>query len=202
MFGDLSTGFDALASDLMRPIVNVPHHPLRLAAFGPRALLPATVTAKLWKTDKGKALFGGVAAHAFYPLNRPATSAVGLMITAAGHRYGWPVAEGGSRSITDAMAAMLLDHGGKIDTGVRFVRPPRFRTPMLFCWMSIRGGCARNSGRSTPWSSGEGLSKVQAGSRSIQGRFCDRRSCAVDQSGLCSGRNCPSGRWFRRNRGR
>src|SRR3546814_8654705 len=41
------------------------------------------------------------------------------MITAAGHRYGWPVAEGGSRSITDAMAAMLLDHGGKIDTGVR-----------------------------------------------------------------------------------
>lgn len=139
MFADLSTGFDALASDLMRPIVNVPHHPLRLAAFGPRALLPATVTAKLWKTDKGKALFGGVAAHAFYPLNRPATSAVGLMITAAGHRYGWPVAEGGSRSITDAMAAMLLDHGGKIDTGVRFVRPPRFRTPMLFCWMSIRG---------------------------------------------------------------
>lgn len=119
MFADLSTGFDALASDLMRPIVNVPHHPLRLAAFGPRALLPATVTAKLWKTDKGKALFGGVAAHAFYPLNRPATSAVGLMITAAGHRYGWPVAEGGSRSITDAMAAMLLDHGGKIDTGVR-----------------------------------------------------------------------------------
>lgn len=119
MFGDLSTGFDALASDLMRPIVNVPRHPLRLAAFGPRALLPATVTAKLWKTDKGKALFGGVAAHAFYPLNRPATSAVGLMITAAGHRYGWPVAEGGSRSITDAMAAMLLDHGGKIDTGIR-----------------------------------------------------------------------------------
>ena len=52
MFGDLSTGFDALASDLMRPIVNVPRHPLRLAAFGPRALLPATVTAKLWKTKR------------------------------------------------------------------------------------------------------------------------------------------------------
>ncbi|CAJ0557600.1 unnamed protein product, partial [Mesorhabditis spiculigera] len=140
MFGDLSTGFDALASDLMRPIVNVPRHPLRLAGFGPRALLPATVTAKLWKTDRRKALFGGVAAHAFYPLNRPATSAVGLMITAAGHRYGWPVAEGGSRSITDAMSAML-PRSRRQDrhrhSGSHW--PPRFRTPMLFCWMSIRG---------------------------------------------------------------
>ncbi|GAA3153612.1 hypothetical protein GCM10020255_033660 [Rhodococcus baikonurensis] len=200
MFEDLSTGFDALASDLMRPIVNVPRHPLRLAAFGPRALLPATVTAKLWKTDKGKALFGGVAAHAFYPLNRPATSAVGLMITAAGHRYGWPVAEGGSRSITDAMAAMLLDHGGKIDTGVR-IRTASEIPDADVVLLDVNPGCARNPGRSTPGPSGEGLSKVQAGSRSIQGRFCDRRSCTVDQSGLRSGRNCPSGRWFRRNRG-
>ena len=76
MFGDLSTGFDALASDLMRPIVNVPHHPLRLAAFGPRALLPATVTAKLWKTDKGKRCSVGLPHTPSIPLNRPATSAV------------------------------------------------------------------------------------------------------------------------------
>lgn len=201
MFGDLSTGFDALASDLMRPIVNVPRHPLRLAAFGPRALLPATVTAKLWKTDKGKALFGGVAAHAFYPLNRPATSAVGLMITAAGHRYGWPVAEEVRvRSPTPWPRCSSIT-AARSTPAFGFARPPRFRTPMLFCWMSIRG-CARNPGRSTPGPSGESLSKVQAGSRSIQGRFCDRRSCAVDQSGLRSGRNCPSGRWFRRNRGR
>ncbi|EKT76603.1 oxidoreductase, partial [Rhodococcus opacus M213] len=72
-----------------------------------------------WRTDKGRALFGGVAAHAYYRLDRPATSAVGLMIVAAGHRYGWPVAEGGSQSITGALAAMLTDWGGKISTGVR-----------------------------------------------------------------------------------
>ncbi|MDV7242613.1 MULTISPECIES: NAD(P)/FAD-dependent oxidoreductase [Rhodococcus] len=119
MFGGLADGFDDLATDLMRPIANVPRHPLKLASFGPRALLPATATARWWRTEKGRALFGGVAAHAYYRLDRPATSAVGLMIVAAGHRYGWPVAEGGSRSITTALAAMLTDWGGKITTGTR-----------------------------------------------------------------------------------
>ncbi|MEU1999839.1 NAD(P)/FAD-dependent oxidoreductase [Rhodococcus sp. NPDC019627] len=119
MFGNLADGFDDLAADLMRPIVNIPRHPLKLASFGPRALLPAGITARWWRTEKGRALFGGVAAHAYYRLDRPATSAVGLMIIAAGHRYGWPVAEGGSQSITSALAAVLTDWGGKIATGVR-----------------------------------------------------------------------------------
>lgn len=119
MFGDLARNFDVLAADLMRPIANVPRHPLALAAFGPRALLPATVSAKWWRTDKARAMFGGLAAHAYYRLDRPATSAVGLMLAASGHRYGWPVAEGGSGEIAQALASMLADHGGKIDTGVR-----------------------------------------------------------------------------------
>ncbi|MFE7419862.1 phytoene desaturase family protein [Rhodococcus sp. NPDC057529] len=124
MFGGLADGFDDLAADLMRPIANIPRHPIKLASFGPRALLPATVTARWWRTERARALFGGVAAHAYYRLDRPATSAVGLMIVAAGHRYGWPVAEGGSQSITAALAAMLTDWGGKITTGIR-VRSPR-----------------------------------------------------------------------------
>lgn len=118
MYGDIARNFDLLAADLMRPIANVPRHPLALAAFGPRALLPATVAARWWTTEKARALSGGVAAHAYTRLDRPATSAVGLMITASGHRYGWPVAEGGSGSISQALASMLTDWGGKIDTGV------------------------------------------------------------------------------------
>lgn len=122
LFADLASGFDQLAADLMRPVLNVPRHPLRLAAFGPRALLPATVSARWFRTAKARALFGGVAAHAYYRLDRPATSAVGLMITAAGHRYGWPVAEGGSAAITRALAAQLAELGGKVRTGVRVRR--------------------------------------------------------------------------------
>ncbi|HET9893284.1 MAG TPA: FAD-dependent oxidoreductase, partial [Mycobacterium sp.] len=31
--GDLAAGFDALAEDLLRPVLNIPRHPVRLAAF-------------------------------------------------------------------------------------------------------------------------------------------------------------------------
>jgi phytoene dehydrogenase-like protein len=118
-FGRVAAGFDELTVDLMRPIRHVPRHPLRLLRFGPPALLPAALTARLWRTEKARALFGGVAAHAFYPLNRMTSSAVGLTIISAGHHYGWPVAEGGSRSISDALAALLDELGGKIRTGIR-----------------------------------------------------------------------------------
>jgi phytoene dehydrogenase-like protein len=47
------------------------------------------------------------------------TSAIALGLIAAGHRHGWAVAEGGSQSIANALAALLTDLGGKIETGVR-----------------------------------------------------------------------------------
>ncbi|MHA6795055.1 phytoene desaturase family protein [Pseudonocardia bannensis] len=118
LFGPLTEGFDDLIGEVFRPIVHVPRHPLRLARFGLPALAPATVLARIWRTDEARALFGGVAAHMFHPLDRPLTSSVGLMLIAAGHAYGWPVAEGGSRAIADAMAALLHALGGKIETGV------------------------------------------------------------------------------------
>jgi phytoene dehydrogenase-like protein len=117
-FGRLSERFGRLAEDVLRPIVHVPRHPLDLIGFGTRALLPATVLARRWETDEARGLFAGVAAHVIHPLDRPTTSAAGLMLTAAGHHRGWPVAEGGSRSITDALAGLLRSLGGTIETGV------------------------------------------------------------------------------------
>ena len=75
-----------------RPVLSVPHHPIRLAAFGPRALLPATAMARWFRTEQARALFGGAAAHVYTRLDRPLTASLGLMILASGHRYGWPVA--------------------------------------------------------------------------------------------------------------
>src|ERR1700739_4038151 len=111
--------FDALSDDIMRPLLRVPHHPLMLARFGAPTVLPGSTFARLFRTPEGRALFGGVAAHAFRPLHSPMTSAIGMGIIAAGHRHGWPVAEGGSQSITNAMVALLSDLGGKIETGGR-----------------------------------------------------------------------------------
>jgi phytoene dehydrogenase-like protein len=117
-FGYPASRFDALSEDIMGPLLRVPHHPLKLARFGAPTVLPASTFARVFRTDEGRALFGGVAAHAFRPLHYPMTSAIGMGIIAAGHRYGWPVAEGGSQSITNAMVALLTDLGAKIETGV------------------------------------------------------------------------------------
>ncbi|QWF82637.1 phytoene desaturase family protein [Amycolatopsis sp. CA-230715] len=119
LFGPLSSEFDTLAEDLLRPLVRVPGHPVSLARFGMRAMLPAKALAHRFRTDAARALFGGVAAHAFHPFHRPATAGIGLTIISAGHRVGWPVAEGGSAAITTALAGLLAELGGKIETGAR-----------------------------------------------------------------------------------
>ncbi|GAA1899885.1 phytoene desaturase family protein [Williamsia serinedens] len=117
LVGPLASRFDDLASEVMRPIAHVPRHLLALATLGPRALPPASVTMRLFGTPQGRAAFAGSAAHAYTRLDRPLTSAVGLMLAASGHRFGWPVARGGSASITNALAAMLTDLGGTVETG-------------------------------------------------------------------------------------
>lgn len=119
LFEPLSAAFDDLADDVLGPLSHLPRHPLTLARFGSYALLPATAVARRWRTERARALWAGVAAHGWHPLGRPASAAIGLMQVAAGHHHGWPVAEGGSRAITSALASLLAEHGGKIETGVR-----------------------------------------------------------------------------------
>ena len=119
VFGRPSRSFEALTEDLLRPVIHLPRHPLRLARFGLPSLLPATVLARRFKTPQARALFGGVAAHAFSPLNKPMSSSVGMALISACHAFGWPVAAGGSRAITDALASLLLELGGTIETGER-----------------------------------------------------------------------------------
>ncbi|WP_433634885.1 phytoene desaturase family protein [Nocardia sp. CA-120079] len=111
--------YDRFGADVMRPLLRMPRHPVSLARFGIPALAPAALVAEIFRTEHARALFGGVAAHAFEPLHRPLSASIGLGILTAGHRYGWAVAAGGSGRITEAMAALLLDLGGKIETGMR-----------------------------------------------------------------------------------
>ena len=119
LFGETSASFDALAEDIMGPLLRIPHHPLTLARFGAPTVLPASTLARWFRGAETRALFGGIAAHGFRPLHYPMTSAIGLGILTAGHRHGWAVAGGGSQSITNALAALLVDLGGKIETGTR-----------------------------------------------------------------------------------
>jgi phytoene dehydrogenase-like protein len=118
LFEPMASRFDDLFADVSQPILRVPRHPLTLARFGTRAMLPATALGRVWRTEQAKALWAGVAAHAFSRLDLPMTSAVGLMLIVAGHARGWVVAEGGSEAIAQALATDVERHGGKIETGV------------------------------------------------------------------------------------
>lgn len=115
-FGPLAGRLDALTADTLQPLVRVPDHPVSLLRFGLGAAQPATLFARRFSTAAGRALWAGSAAHVFHPLSRPMTSSVGLMLVASSHAVGWPVAVGGSRAIADALARLVTDAGGRIET--------------------------------------------------------------------------------------
>lgn len=119
IFGPSSRGYDALAEDVYHPLIHFPRHPLRLARFGLPSALPATVLARRLGTAEGAALFAGIAGHAYAPLDRPFSAAIGMALTCAGHAYGWPVAKGGSIAIAEAWASVIREHGSRIETGRR-----------------------------------------------------------------------------------
>jgi phytoene dehydrogenase-like protein len=119
VFGPLSERFGTISTEFLQPILHVPRHPAHLARFGAYAGLPATVLARRFRTPAGQALFAGTAAHAFRPLTGLASSAIGVALTTAAHAYGWPVAEGGSGAIRDAVLKRAAEHGVSVETGRR-----------------------------------------------------------------------------------
>ncbi|MFM9378939.1 phytoene desaturase family protein [Gordonia sp. VNK21] len=150
VFGDLADGFGELAADALGPMLARPEHPLRLLDFGRRALFPATGLSRMFRTEPARALFGGAAAHAFTALDGPGSSAAGLMLLAAGHRGGWPAAEGGSSSIIAALATALIDAGGRISTGTPVTERGRLDEADLVLLDLMPGAAARLLGSAMP----------------------------------------------------
>lgn len=113
----LVRNWDKLAAEFLQPILHIPRHPLALARFGVPALCPARFLAKtIFKSEPARALFAGIAAHSFLPLEAPVSSAFALVLGTAGHSVGWPVPRGGSQSIANALASYLRELGGTIET--------------------------------------------------------------------------------------
>lgn len=119
LLGSLVKHWNELAPELLRPVLNVPRHPFLLARFGMNALLSAQILAKRFKSERTRALFAGLAAHSFLALDEPLSSAFGILMAAPAHAVGWPIARGGSQSITNALCAYLAKLGGKVMTSAR-----------------------------------------------------------------------------------
>ena len=117
VFGGLADEWDTLLPDLLGAPLRWPSHPFRLARFAWRAALPAARLARrAFRAEPARALLAGLAAHAALPLDTPFTSSFGLVLGAAAHAVGWPIAAGGGQAVTDALLGVFCSLGGEVVT--------------------------------------------------------------------------------------
>jgi phytoene dehydrogenase-like protein len=109
-----------LSSEVLRPVSLLSRHPLLLARFGLVAFPPAKMLARvLFRRERTRALFAGLAAHSFLSLDEPLSGAFGVLLGAAAHAVGWPIPRGGAQSLTKALCDYLAELGGEIKTSAR-----------------------------------------------------------------------------------
>ncbi|HZG65154.1 MAG TPA: NAD(P)/FAD-dependent oxidoreductase [Herpetosiphonaceae bacterium] len=119
LMGPMAASWNMLGGEILRPL-RLPRHPLALINFGVRAIWPARLLAEgVFRDERARGFFAGLAAHAIMPLERLPSAAFGIMLGTMGHVVGWPLPRGGAQTIADAMASYLRSLGGEILTDAR-----------------------------------------------------------------------------------
>lgn len=119
LMGPLVAGWDHLSAQLLGPF-RPPRHPFAMARFGLSAIRSGySIASGRFQGERARALFAGLAAHSMMPLERPVTASFGLVLGMAAHAVGWPISQGGSQNISDALASYLRSLGGEIVTSSR-----------------------------------------------------------------------------------
>jgi phytoene dehydrogenase-like protein len=117
LFTPLVRDLDKILPAFLGSMRSPPAHPVAAARFGLHGLGSARHLARRFHTDEGRALVAGTAAHSMLPLTAPLSGVFPRLFTALAHRYGWPVVEGGSAAIIDALVTELTSLDGQIVTG-------------------------------------------------------------------------------------
>jgi phytoene dehydrogenase-like protein len=117
LYGPLVDTADEIVSTFLAPLRSTPAHPLAVARFGLSAVRSAaSLVESRFGGDPARAMFSGAAAHAMMPLERRPTAAFGLLLSLLAHAVGWPVVEGGSQALVDALASEVVALGGDVVT--------------------------------------------------------------------------------------
>jgi len=123
LFEPVANRWFELAPDLLGPVPLLPRHPWQMARLGLRGFPSARwIANRLFRTERAKVLFAGLAAHSVLSLDEPLSSAFGIIIGAIAHAIGWPIPRGGAQSITNALLAHLASLGGIVKTSSRVDR--------------------------------------------------------------------------------
>ncbi|KQS73267.1 NAD(P)/FAD-dependent oxidoreductase [Modestobacter sp. Leaf380] len=72
---------------------------------------------KAFEGEKARSLIGGAAAHGMLDLTRPLTAGLGMVLSMLAHHRGWPLPEGGTQTMADAMVTALEQQGGSVELG-------------------------------------------------------------------------------------
>jgi phytoene dehydrogenase-like protein len=116
LMAPLVANWGRLADALLGPM-RFPRHPLIMLRFGLRAMRSAYHLAEaLFKGERARGFFAGLAAHAIMPLEKLLTSAFGLLLGMLGHVVGWPFPRGGAQQITNALVSYLRRLGVELVT--------------------------------------------------------------------------------------
>ena len=168
LMGPIVENIEEMVDVALGPVTVIPEHKGAFARIALIGGLPAAVLAKRFSTDEGKALIAGVSAHAIAPFHAPATAAVGLMLGAIGHSHGWPIARGGSQTITGALAARFLELGGQIEVGRTVTSVDELPAPIVFLDVMPPAAhaiaksrmSASNTRKLARWKPGPGIFKI------------------------------------------
>ena len=115
--GPLVDRADEVIEDFVGPLKIIPLNPGSFARLASRGALPASMIINRFTTDEARGVMAGMAAHAIAPFGSPLTGGVALLFAMTVHAYGWPMVKGGSQRIAEALAAIVNDGGGGIETG-------------------------------------------------------------------------------------
>jgi phytoene dehydrogenase-like protein len=115
LLGPITDQLPTLTRDILGPL-KFPSHLLDYTSFGLKAIRSAKGIAQQFKTEQGKGLWAGMAAHALQPLTNITSASIGFVLMAAGHQYGWPIPVGGSKQIATALESYFRSLGGKVAT--------------------------------------------------------------------------------------
>jgi phytoene dehydrogenase-like protein len=117
VMGPLVESAEALVEDFLGPMTLPPRNPSTFIRLATRGALPASTLASGFTSPEARGLLAGLSAHAIAPFGSPLTGGVALLFAVVAHAFGWPVARGGSQTITEALANLVVDGGGEIETG-------------------------------------------------------------------------------------
>ena len=134
LFKDFIDSWEYLSKDLFGSL-RIPQYPLAMMRFGWYGMFSSKLLSNsFFKLARTKAYFTGLAAHSIIPLENAFTASFGLILGTTVHSVGWPIAKGGSHSITKTLANYFESLGGEIETNTHIESLDDFPTnkPILF----------------------------------------------------------------------